>query len=159
MDSIRTSAVRTRDCMLAYTGDALDFLKSVKFQEASHQPVDRPRLNIFELVNRTWPFAVAVAATKRLLLMHTDVSGFRFAPYAQAALNLDIMSVEPGQVSAETFAAVTPRNNGKLAKDLAKVCARAERHRYMFFISPEFPSTQRRPQLERDGVEVWSLEV
>ena len=36
---------------------------------------------------------------------------------------------------------------------------RAELHRYVFFASPLFPGTIRLPQLERDGVQVWSVDV
>jgi hypothetical protein len=68
------------------------------------------------------------------------------------------MSVVPGLVGAETFAAVLPSNNGKLAKDLEKLAGRNERHRYVFFISPKFPGTQRRSQFEWDGIEVWSVD-
>jgi hypothetical protein len=49
---------------------------------------------------------------------------------------------------------VSPRNNGKLAADLAKLARRPERHRYAFFMSPLFPGNERRPQFERDRIEV-----
>ena len=68
------------------------------------------------------------------------------------ARELDIMSEVPGLVGAETFAAVDPRNNNKLSLDLAKLAARSETHRYVFFLSPSFPGTARRPSLERGGV-------
>ncbi|MER8533348.1 MBL fold metallo-hydrolase [Mesorhizobium sp. M1005] len=44
---------------------------------------------------------------------------------AATSTPVGIMSVEPGEVGAETFAAVTPRNNGKLAADLAKLARRS----------------------------------
>ena len=62
-------------------------------------------------------------------------------------------------MGAETFAAVSPSNNGKLAADLAKLALRPERHRYVFFMSPQFPSAGRLPKFERDGVQVWSVTV
>lgn len=60
---------------------------------------------------------------------------------------------------AETFAAVTPQNNGKLAKDLLKLSARPERHRYVFFMSPLFKGNKRLSQFEAHGIEVWSVDV
>lgn len=69
------------------------------------------------------------------------------------------MSVAPGLVGAETFAAVHPRNNDKLKADLRKLAARPERFRYVFFVSPAFPDTRRQEALEAQGVQVWSLHV
>jgi hypothetical protein len=54
-------------------------------------------------------------------------------------IQLDIMSEIERKVGAETFAAVSPNNNDKLKKDLAKMAQRTELHRYVFFTSPEFP--------------------
>jgi hypothetical protein len=69
------------------------------------------------------------------------------------------MSVADGLVGAETFAAVDPRNNRKLAKDLEKLAHRTERHRYVFFMSPLFAGMRRLPQFERDEIQVWSVDV
>jgi hypothetical protein len=70
------------------------------------------------------------------------------------------MSVAEGLVGAETFAAVDPRNNRKLAGDLAKLALRHERHRYVFFASPRFPEAGRIEALEPgNGVQVWSVTV
>jgi hypothetical protein len=70
------------------------------------------------------------------------------------------MSEAEGLVGAETFAPVSPRNNGKLAADLAKLALSPEiMHRYVFFMSPQFPNAERLPQFERDGVQVWSVAV
>ena len=68
------------------------------------------------------------------------------------------MSEVEGLVGAETFAAVTPRNNNKLSKDLSKLSSRPETNRYVFFMSPRFPGNMRLPQFERNGVQVWSVD-
>ena len=75
------------------------------------------------------------------------------------AMDLDIMSVEPKLIGAETFAAVDPRNNSKLAKDLAKLAQHDQPHRYVFFSSPLYPGLQRWQKLEKPGIEVWSVEI
>jgi hypothetical protein len=116
-------------------------------------------LNLVEQINQTWTYLVALAAAKQLLTLHPEAGGYRLAPGAHAANPLDIMSGVDGLVGAETFAAVDPRNNDKLAIDLTKMAARSDRHRYIFFMSPKFPGAQRLPQFERDGVQVWSVDV
>lgn len=159
MSLVRASAARAREWISAQSGDPLDMLRRIKFEPVGFHPIEDRALNFIEQINQTWTFAVAIAAGRQLLKLHPNVGGFRLAPGAHASLELDIMSVEPGEVGAETFAAVTPRNNGKLAADLAKLAGRPERHRYVFFMSPLFPGNTRWPQFEKDGVEVWSIEV
>jgi hypothetical protein len=161
MERVRASAARAQNWMLAQTGDPFDLMRRMKFEPVGFHPIEDRRLNLIEQVNQTWTFAVAIAAARQLLLLHPDVGGFHLAPGAHASLELDIMSVQPGQVGAEAFAAVKPGNNDKLARDLAKLSARPEVRRYVFFMSPMFRGNERRAQLELPGinVEVWSVDV
>jgi hypothetical protein len=73
---------------------------------------------------------------------------FHLAPGAHAALDLDIMSVKPGLVGAEVFAAVEPNNNRKLMRDLTKLAPRPEEHRYVFFLSPRYPINKHESRLD-----------
>jgi hypothetical protein len=157
LDQLRTSAGRVRDWVAAQTCDPLDLLRLMKFEPIGYHPVEDRSLNFIEQINQTWTFAVALAAARQLLVLHPDVGGFRLAPGAHASIPLDIMSENDGQVGAETFAAVSPRNNGKLVADLAKLALRPEKHRYVFFVSPRFPKAERLQPLARAGVQVWSV--
>jgi hypothetical protein len=159
MDQLRGSARRAQEWIRSQSGDPLDLLRRMKFETVGFHPIEDRPLNFMEQINQTWTFAVALAAARQLLVLHSDVGGFRLAPGAHASIPLDIMSEVEGQVGAETFAAVTPRNNGKLAADLDKLAHRPEIHRYVFFMSPQFPNAERLPQFERDGVQVWSVVV
>lgn len=159
MERFRISAEHARSWIAAHPGDPLDLLRRIKFEPIGRHPVENRPLNFIEQVNQTWTFAVAVAAAKQLLSAHPDVGGYRLAPGANASLELDIMSIEPGLVGAETFAAVRPQNNKKLRDDIAKLSNRPEQHKYVFFMCPQFPKNERHPRLERDGVQVWSVDV
>ena len=159
MDKVRIAAASVRNWMAAQTGDPLDMLRRMKFEPVGFHPILGHALNIVEQINQTWTFCVALAAARQLLLLHPDAEGFRLAPGAHACQALDIMSVAEGCVGAETFAAVTPRNNGKLDADLLKLSTRQEKHRYVFFMSPQYQGNQRLPAFERYGVEVWSVDV
>jgi hypothetical protein len=129
----------------------------MKFEMVGTHPVDGHALNLVEQINQTWTYMVALAAARQLLVLHPEAGGYRLAPGAHAAAPLDIMREAEGLVGAETFASGDPRNNRKLAMDLAKMVARPERYRYIFFLSPKFPGTKR--QFERDGIQVWSVDV
>lgn len=157
MDQLRGSAERAQQWLAAQSGDPLDLLRRIKFESIGCHPIEDRPLNFIEQINQTWTFAVALAAARQLLNLHPDVGGFRLAPGAHASIPLDIMSETDGQVGAETFAAVKLRNNSKLQGDLAKMALRSETHRYVFFMSPEYPKAERLPQLERNGVQVWSV--
>ena len=102
---------------------------------------------------------MALAAARQLLKLHPEAGGYRLAPGAHAAIPLDIMSEAAGLVGAEAFAAVDPRNNSKLDKDLRKMAGRPETYRYVFFLSPLFPGAKRLTQFERDGVQAWSVDI
>jgi hypothetical protein len=106
-----------------------------------------------------WTYAVAFAAVLKLIELHPDANGFYVAPGAHMTIPLDIISRREGFVGAETFAAVDPRNNRKLTRDLEKMAHRPEQYRYVFFCSPKFPGFQRHPTLETNSVQVWSIDV
>ena len=159
MDKIRATAASARNWISKQSGDPLDMLRRMKFDSVGFHPIEGHALNIVEQINQTWTYCVALAAARQLLLLHPDAGGFSLAPGAHACQALDIMSVVEGFVGAETFAAVTPRNNGKLDADLLKLSTRHEKHRYVFFMSPLFQGNKRLLQFEQPGVQVWSVDV
>ena len=156
---VAVSAARLQGWIAGFSGDGLELLRAVKFDQVGVHPLDGHALNAIEQVNQTWTYLTALAAVRKLLEWHPEAGGFRIAPGARAAQLFDVMSVAKGLVSAETFAAVDPRNNDKLNKDLVKLVGRSEPHRYVFFASPLYPGTSRLQQLERDGIQVWSVDV
>ena len=159
LGQVRKSAADVHAWIAAQTGDPLDFLRRMKFEAIGFHPIEGHALNLIEQINQTWTYAVALSAARRLLELHPEAGGYRLAPGAHAAIELDIMSETAGLVGAETFAAVDPKNNGKLEQDLRKLAARTERHRYVFFMSPCFPGVKRLTQLERNDIQVWSVDV
>jgi hypothetical protein len=159
MDLIVASAARSQRWMAAQTSDPLELFRRMKFDPIGSHPVEDQKLNLVEQINQTWNYVAALAATRILLERHPNPGVFGLAPEGQASLALNIMSLD-GLVGAKTFAAVNPNDNGKLAADLAKLALHsAVPHRYVFFMSPLFPSTQRHPDLEIDGTEVWSVDI
>jgi len=159
MGQVREAAAKIHAWIAAQTGDPLDLLRRMKFEPTGFHPIQGHALNVVEQINQTWTYVVALAAARHLLEMHPEAGGYVLAPGAHAAIELDIMSEAPGLVGAETFAAVDPKNNRKLELDLQKLAARTEQHRYLFFMSPQFPGFKRLPQWERGGIQVWSVDV
>jgi hypothetical protein len=159
LELVHVAARRAQEWLLSHEGEPLESLRQMKFSPVGFHPIEGHGLNLIEQLNQTWTYAVALAAARQLLGLHPDARGFKVAPGAHMSLPLDIMSIEEGLVGAETFAAVHPRNNGKLSADLAKLMGRHERHRYVLFSSPAFPGSKRLPQFERGDVQVWSLDV
>ncbi|EHV9720282.1 hypothetical protein K1B37_001001 [Vibrio parahaemolyticus] len=68
---------------------------------------------------------------------------------------LDIESL-CGLVAAEVFAAVSPTNNRKLAKDIEKVAGSNAKHKFVFMLCPEFKEG-RLSDLDKRGVQVWGV--
>jgi len=152
------SAVQVQQWIRAFTGEPLEFLRHLKFEPVGYHPIGHYPLNVIEQVNQTWTYAAALLAAKQLFALHPEAGGYSLAPGAYASQPLDIMSELEGLVGAETFAAVTPRNNNKLSSDLLKLSSRTETHRYIFFMSPKYPGNLRLPLFERAGVQVWSVD-
>ena len=156
---IHGAAEHVLSSIRAHSGDGMELLKALKFNPVGKHPIGLHELNAIEQINQTFTYVVAIAAAKELLIRHPEAGGFQLAPGAHMGLPLDIMSKLPGLVGAETFAAVDPRNNRKLAGDIEKLRQRSETFRYVFFSSPRFPGLQRRPELEKDNIEVWSVDI
>jgi hypothetical protein len=160
IEKLKIAADKAHKWIAQQSSDPIEFLRAVKFEAKGFHPISHHEINLVEQVNQTWTYLVALNAALLLLEWHPDSGGLRLAPGAAAAQELDIMSVNPGVVGAETFAATSPYSNDKLKKDLVKMNMRSELHRYVFFAAPKFPSTQRCLKLERKGnVPVWSVEV
>lgn len=159
LSCLRQSAHEAVQWIVQQELEPLEIFRQLKFDQVGRHPIEDRPLNFIEQLNQTWTYAVAIIAAKQLLLMHPDAGGFYLAPGAHAARELDIMSITPGLVGAETFAAVAPRNNRKLAGDLAKLASRAETYRYVFFASPQFPGNRRVHSLEQHDVQVWSIDL
>ncbi len=135
----------------------MKMLRAIKFDPVGFHPLAGHALNVIEQFKQTATYLVALEATRLLFDLHPEEPGYVIAPGAHMSHLLDIMSINEGQVGAETFAAVNPRNNNKLKKDLMKLATRTERIRYVFFTSPLYPEKARRIELETNGIQVWSL--
>ena len=135
----------------------LTTLYELKFTQFGRHPLQDRDLNLIEQINQTFTYLASFCATRLLFDMVPDLKG--------VSLNLgtssgyDIESLEPGRVAAEVFAAVTPKNNNKLAKDVQRIAASDARHRFVFFHAPGY-SQGRRFELETiAGIEVWAIDV
>ncbi|NRP45936.1 hypothetical protein XMV225_003126 [Aliiroseovarius sp. xm-v-225] len=158
LETLEENTSHARQVLRELPDDPFLALASIKFEPIGTHPIERRPLNFVEQINQTFTYLVALRATRLLLRWHPEAGGFRLAPGAHAPRGtLDIESEVPGLVGAETFAAVRPENNRKLANDIDKLEARSEEHRYAFFMSPRYPNTERRAEHERDGVQVWSI--
>jgi hypothetical protein len=159
-DHLRTiclNAERTYQWIQQHSDSPMQFLQALKFDPVGFHPFAGHALNVIEQVNQTATYIVALKAARLLFEFHPEEPGYIIAPGAYMSHPLDIMSISEGQIGAETFAAVDPRNNNKLKKDLAKLLGREECHRYVFFSSPRYPVTERRVELEVNGIQVWSI--
>lgn len=135
----------------------MELFRAVKFDPVGFHPFGGHALNVIEQINQTATYLVALEAARLLFDFHPEEPGYVIAPGAHMSHPLDIMSFTKGKVGAEIFAAVDPRNNNKLKKDLIKLATRDESHRYVFFSSPLYQETKRRIELEENRIQVWSI--
>ena len=131
-----TRAVSALSELLESHADRPDVvLRTLKFDKIGWDPLNLERRDNFcEQVDQQATVIAALDATEWLMERHPG-KRWRVEPAATGTGN-DIVS-DDGDVVAEVFAAVDPRNNRKLKKDLAKARAAAgARHRYVIYRSP-----------------------
>jgi hypothetical protein len=139
--------------------NGIEVLRRMKFTEMAWQPLGEKRLNLVEQINQTWTYLVSLRAMPFLFARHPDVGGFRLN--LGTAAGTDIESVASDAVAAETFAAVNPSNNRKLAKDLLKLARKCPnaRARYVFFASPGYLHERQHKLESIEGIEIWGIDV
>lgn len=152
--SAETTQIRLAE--LAGSESPMAFLYLLKFRAVGCDPLDPSRpLNLIEQLNQTFTYLASFSAAAFLFEQHPKVQSL--------SLNLgttsgfDVETPEDGGIAAEVFAAVTPTNNRKLAKDIERVSMSTARHRYVLFISPEHDPGLYRDATKVSGVTVWSL--
>lgn len=158
LEVLRTSAEQTqiRLAELAGTEGPLEFLYQLKFNAIGCDPLSRSReLNVIEQVNQTFTYLASFNGAEFLFSRHPKVQ--RLTLNLGTAAGSDIETPQRGGIAAEVFAAVTPRNNGKLTKDIKKVSGAKAKHRYVLFMSPECQAGPYPVTSNPSGVIVWSL--
>lgn len=132
-DSADLTTTRLRE-LLGREQDPLRVFKQLKFEEVGCDPLaPARRLNVIEQINQLFTYEATFHAARWLL--------DRYPSHAPLILNLgtnagtDIESRD-GQVAAEVFATVDPRNNRKLERDIERLQSRTALWRYVFYLAP-----------------------
>lgn len=157
IEGIRKAAELAKDSLSAASSTLtpINLLAWLKFSRAGHHPFESRPLNLIEQVNQTFTALAAFRAVEILFDVHPDSPGFRL--HLCTTAGQDIESLRAGYVEAEVFAAITPRHNRKLRKELARMAASLAVSRYVFFDCPGY-IVGRQPRLEEpDGIEVWAV--
>ena len=158
LESLRASAEQTQIQLAELAGaeGPLEFLYQLKFNATGCDPLDPSRaLNFIEQLNQTFTYLASFNGAEFLFSRHPKVQHLTLN--LGTAAGSDIETPEGGGIAAEVFAAVTPRNNGKLTKDIKKVSSAKAKHRYVLFMSPECEAGPYPVASNASGVIVWSL--
>ncbi len=153
---LRDSADLTISRLRALIGsepDSLHLLSQLKFEAVGCDPLAPTRcLNVVEQLNQLFTYKASFQAARWLLARHPG--------HGALVLNLgtnagtDIES-EDGQVVAEVFATVDPRNNRKLEKDIERMRRRDAPSKYVFYLAPT--AGGKPDEYEQDGILIRRL--
>ena len=158
VDTVGAAAHRAMTALIL-PSQGLPYLHKMKFDPIGYDPLDiTRRINVIEQINQTFTYLASFAAAKILFGLHPNC-GLRLN--LGTASGSDIESVQDGFLAAEVFAAVTPRNNKKLRKDIDKVCAAQANHRYVFYYCPNEALSQQEHEsiFERTKVIVRAVDL
>jgi hypothetical protein len=158
LSKLKTSSIQSFEKIRQSEVNPLDWMREIKFNKIGYCPYDPTRaLNFIEQLNQTWSLVAAIEATRILFDLHPEAGGFSIAAGAHAAQKYDVMALATNNIAVEIFAATSPNSNQKLTNDLEKLRLSDQDHRYVMFLSPNFPTTTRHQKLEKFGVQVWSV--
>lgn len=133
---VLASARKTKDALqsLLESCQGLDLMHELRFRLTALSPFDSTKsYNLIEAINQSFTALVSLAGAERILQYHPESLPLKLniGPVS----GYDIQNAD-ASIIAECFAAVTPRNNRKLAKDFAKLQEADARHKFLFFYSP-----------------------
>ena len=157
--TLRQSAFETKKSIATVLSDPdpLQFLYQLKFAQIGHDPLNMARpLNLIEQLNQTFTYLAAFKSVDFLFSRHNTATYLK--------LNLgnrkgwDIETDEEKGIVAEVFAAVSPKNNEKLSKDVDKVLRAPHRNKYVLFMSPGHTYGPIEHKPSNGQVTVWSLD-
>jgi hypothetical protein len=130
------AAKRTTRRIKSLRQRGVGLLAVIKFETVGHHPGNPATpLNVIEQVNQTFTYLVSFKAVEYLLRHKRHLAG-GYRLRLGTTRGLDIESVRRNIVAAEVFATVDPKNNRKLAKDIAKVARTNARFKYVFYYCP-----------------------
>ena len=133
---------------------SLATFSAMKFDKVGRHPLGNRALNLIEQLNQTFTILASVRATRWLLARHPENAPFVLNLGNRAGIDIESLD---GKIACETFAAVTPSNNGKLAKDAAKLAALTHQWKYVFYACPAIAACEPRPSSAHPSVLVVSL--
>ena len=145
-----------RVCEVAENAESMGFFYRMKFEELGCDPFDTGRnLNLIEQINQTFTYMASLKAAEYLFDHYPTLKSLTLNLGTRSGW--DIETDEIGGIVAEVFAAVHPKNNRKLMKDIEKVKVAAAKYRYVFFMCPGIGPGYYRQHAEIPGIEVISL--
>jgi len=134
--------------------DAEILFSHMKFSNYGHHPLEHRPLNLIEQLNQTYTYLASIRAAKWLLEKHPELVPFRLNLGTSAGSDIESQN---GQLAAETFATVNPKNNNKLKKDIEKVSGTEAAHKYVFYICPDCQASESTHNTDKEVVKIISL--
>ena len=164
-EQIQYAARRTYRTLNNLGSDPMGALYKLKFSRAGYDPFGVSSDNFVEQLHQTFTMMATLAAARRLLQDFPELESGGLHLNLGNTSGIDIKSKDSNALAAEVFAQVSPDNNGKLGKEVRKLCGRNFNHRFVFFYSPHYePKRQKRlekryfPEDENPKVQIWALD-
>jgi hypothetical protein len=115
-------------------GDVPSISHALKFEQIAFDPLDPNRpLNLIEHINQLFTALVSFAAARHLMSTYSDIGPITLNIGAKAGYDIE---ARKGAIRAECFAAVNPRNNKKLSKDIQRLREATAETKLLYYYSP-----------------------
>lgn len=139
------------------SGEGVEFLRKVKFEQCGFDPLFEHETNFIEQTNQTFTYLVCLAAVDLLLSKYPQ---HKFLVNFGTESGYDVFS-EDGSIICECFAVTAPGSNGKLKMDTAKVYANevATAKYVIFYAETKQPKLIENIKMKYQSVEIISLDT
>ena len=157
-EKVRQAARTTREKLKGLSGDPLEVLHTLRFERYGRHPWKDGELNLIEQLTQTFTAMASLAAARRLMKEEWFPQSGGLRLNLGATPGIDIEGIRQDVVEAEVFAAVNPKNNGKLKKDIDRMKESPAQNLYVFFYAPSCtPGRKSGLEVPDSRVQVWAL--
>lgn len=143
---------------LAAEKDAMSFLFECKFRKNGYNPIDFAiPLSFIDQLNQTFTYLATFRGAEYIFKKHPNLKKLKLKLNIGIESRYDIKSLDTDEVEALVFASLDQSSNRILLRDRFRIDNSKAKFKYVFFIAPRHPFSERTVNRSGSDVHIISL--